>query len=118
MEMMGTMGDAAVGSGREGAGARSAHGVSFETWAIVVSGVRDEFTLQALLTHVELDANRWTAADAAFQDELLEDVERGGRLSEALDEAMREARKRWIRPIPPLDHDLRSWLEFCRAWAM
>src|SRR5262249_43591704 len=71
---------------------------------------------EALLTRIELDEDRWSAADAAFQDELLDDVERGGRLSEALDEAMREAKKSWLRPIPPLDHDLRSWLDFYRGW--
>jgi hypothetical protein len=118
MEVMGPMVDAGLRDGSEDARVRSAHGVSFETWAFVLSGLSDGLALEELLAHLDLDEGRWNAADGAFQEELLDDVERGGERSEALDDAMREAKKSWRRPIPPLDCELGAWLDFYRAWAM
>ena len=113
---MGAMVDANVrGESREDR-TEGFHGISFETWAFVLSGLGDGFALFELLTYLELDEGRWSAADEAFQEELLSDVERGGGLSEALDDAMREAKKSWSRPIPPLDCDLQAWFDFYRAW--
>ncbi len=93
------------------------HGVSFEMWGFVLAGRGDGLPLEELLAYVGVDEGRWTLADAAFNEALVDDVETGGALSEALDEAMHEARKRWTRAIPPLDVELRAWLDFYRAWA-
>jgi hypothetical protein len=101
-----------------GSGAKPArHGVPFDAWAFVLAGLGDGLPLEELLAHLGVDDERWTQANAAFNEALLDDVEAGGTLSEALDEAMRDARKRWTRAIPPLDVELRAWLDFHRAWA-
>jgi hypothetical protein len=102
----------------DGSGEEHVHeGVSFQAWAFVLAGLGDGLALEDLLAHLGLDEERWEPASAAFQETLLDDVELGGTLSEALDEAMRDARRSWIRPIPPLDVELRAWLDFYRAWA-
>jgi hypothetical protein len=115
VEVIRLMADAAH---NDGSGAEHVHeGVSFQAWAFVLAGLGDGLALEELLVHVELDAERWESASAAFQEALLDDVELGGTLSEGLDDAMRDARRSWIRPIPPLDVELRAWLDFHRAWA-
>jgi hypothetical protein len=103
---------------RTGTSAQTArHGVPFDVWGLVLAGLSDGFPLEELLVHVGVDEGRWRLADAALNETLLDDVEAGGTLSEALDEAMSDARKRWTRAIPPLDVELRAWLDFYRAWA-
>jgi hypothetical protein len=100
-----------------GSGAPPAqHGVPLDVWGVVLAGLGDGFPLEELLAHVGVDERRWVLADTAFNEALVDDVEAGGTLAEALDEAMREARKRWTRAIPPLDLELRAWLDFYRAW--
>ena len=102
-------------------GAHVVHeGVSFQAWAFVLAGLDAGLAIEDLLAHLDLDlsAARWHRADEAFNEALLDDVEAGGTLSERLDDAMRGARRSWTRPIPPLDADLRSWLDFFRAWAV
>jgi hypothetical protein len=101
-----------------GSGAPPAlHGVPFDVWGFVLAGLGDGLPLEELLAHVGVDEGRWMLADAAFNEALVDDVEAGGTLSDALDEAMRVARERWTRAIPPLDVELRAWLDFYRAWA-
>ncbi len=99
-------------------GAEQEHeGVSFRAWGFVLAGLDAGLRLEDLLTHLDLGEERWRRADEAFNEALLDDVEAGGTLSEQLDCAMRAARRSWVRPVPPLDADLRSWLDFFRAWA-
>jgi hypothetical protein len=92
-------------------------GVSFTSWAFVLAGLDAGLAIEDLLTHLDLGEERWQRADEALNQALLDDVEAGGTLSETLDEAMRAARRSWTRAIPPLDVDLRAWLDFFRAWA-
>lgn len=92
-------------------------GVSFGAWAFVLAGVDAGLGLGDLLAHLDLGEEQWQLADEAFNESLLNDVEAGGTLSERLDEAMGEARTSWTRPVPPLDVELRAWLDFHRAWA-
>ena len=93
------------------------HGVSFEQWAFVLAGLGDGLAQEELLAHLRVDDASWERASAAFHDDVLDDVEAAGTLSEQLDEAMRTARRSWTRPLPPLDVELRAWLDFYRAWA-
>ena len=96
-------------------GGRVRHGVSIEAWAFVLAGVGDGLEEEELLGHLGIGEERWRLASAAFEEDVLDDVEAGGTLTEALDEAMRAARKSWSPPIPPLDVDLQAWLDFYRA---
>lgn len=95
---------------------RAHQGVTFEAWAFVLAGLGDGLPEDDLLAHLGITEERWHLANAAFQEDVLDDVEAGGALTEAFDEAMRAARESWSRPIPPLDTDLRAWLDFYRSW--
>jgi hypothetical protein len=95
---------------------RAHHGVTFEAWAFVLAGLDDGLSEDELLAHLGITEEHWHLANAAFQEDILDDVEAGGTLTEAFDELMRAARASWSRPIPPLDTDLRAWLDFYRAW--
>jgi hypothetical protein len=95
---------------------RAHQGVTFEAWAFVLAGLGDGLPEDDLLAHLGITEERWHLANAAFQEDILDDVEIGGTLTEAFDEAMRAARESWSRPIPPLDTDLRAWLDFFGAW--
>lgn len=92
------------------------HGVTFEAWAFVLAGLGDGLPEDELLACLGITGERWQLANAAFQEDILDDVEAGGTLTEAFDEAMHAAWTRWSRRIPPLDTDLRAWLDFYRAW--
>lgn len=96
--------------------ARSHHGVAFDAWAFVLAGLGDGLPEDELLAHLGITEDHWHLANTAFQEDILDDVEAGGTLTEAFDEAMRAARTTWSRPIPPLDTDLRAWLDFFRVW--
>jgi hypothetical protein len=97
-------------------GDRDRHGISFGAWAFVIAGVCDGLAEEELLAHLGFDEVQWQLASAAFHEDVLDDVEAGGTLTEDFDEAMRAARKTWTRKIPPLDVDLQAWLDFYRAW--
>ena len=97
--------------------ARTHHGVTFEAWAFVLAGLGDGLPEDELLAHLGITEDHWHIANAAFQEDILDDVEAFGTLTETLDEAMRAARTTWSRRIPPIDTDLRAWLDFFRAWA-
>ena len=90
-------------------------GVSLESYAFMTAGLADGLALDDLLEHQRLDPSAWDRADEAWGEVLLEDLEHEMELTFALDEAQRKAREVWVRPIPPLDSDLRAWLDFLRG---
>jgi hypothetical protein len=73
--------------------------------------------MRDVLALAAVPAEVWPRAEEAWGERLLDDLEADGALSDALDASMVEAQKRWLRPLPPLDVDLRAWLDFERAWA-
>ncbi len=107
----------AVGDADAPRGELVEEGVSFKAWAFVLAGQDAGLAREDLLAHLDIGEEQWHLADEALNEALLDDVEAGGTLSERLDEAMVEARSSWTRPIPPLDVELRAWLDFHRAWA-
>jgi hypothetical protein len=99
-------------------GDRVHHGVSLKAWAFVVAGVGDGLAEEELLEHLGLGVERWQLAAATFNEDVLDDLEAGGSLTEEFDEAMHAARGVWSREIPPLDTNLQAWLDYYRAWAV
>lgn len=93
-------------------------GVSLEQYAILVAGRADELPLEAILALAEVPAEAWPAAEEAWGERLIEDLDADGPLAEALLALLAKARKQWSRPLPPLDADLRAWIDFDRAWSM
>lgn len=92
-------------------------GVSFPQYATVLAGVDDGFSLDQMLAFVGLSKSTWLRADALYSDLILNDLEAGGSLDEALYAAKANAQRGWLRRIPPLDTSLGAWLAFWRAVA-
>jgi hypothetical protein len=95
----------------------SLEGVSLTQYATVLAGRADGLQLAAMLDFVGITAVAWARAEAAWEARLLDDLEAEGNLVDGLDARFAEALGRWPRPLPPLDADLRAWLDFQRAWA-
>jgi hypothetical protein len=92
-------------------------GVSLRQYAIMIAGRADELPVQDLLTLAEVPAKAWPAAEEAWGERLIEDLDADGPLAAELDTCLADARRLWPRPLPPLDESLRAWLDFERAWA-
>lgn len=89
--------------------------VTFEQYAFVTAGVADGIKLADLLEYQEIDPASWEMADEGFLDLLLDDVDAGALLTLRLGDLQLEARQLWRRSMPPLDTDLRAWLDFQRG---
>lgn len=92
-------------------------GVSLEQYALVIAGRDDDLPVEAVLSLAQVSAETWALAQEAWEERLLDDLDADGPLAEDLQRRLAEARRRWPRPLPPLDSDLRAWLDFDRAWA-
>lgn len=90
-------------------------GVPLRSYAAVVAALSEGITLEDALASEGLDAPSWWAVDKAWNDRLLDDAAGDGDLVAAFDERLVEARARFVRRVPPLDDDLRAWLDFFRA---
>jgi hypothetical protein len=92
-------------------------GVSLRQYAILIAGRADELPVQDLLALAEVPAKAWPAAEEAWGERLIDDLDADGPLAAELDACLADARRLWTRPLPPLDESLRAWLDFERAWA-
>lgn len=96
---------------------RDPHGVSFTAFATVQAGLDDGFSLEQMLAFVGVAKSAWARAEAAWSERILDDLEAGGALDEALYTAKAQAQRGWLRRLPPLDTDLDAWLAFSMEWA-
>jgi hypothetical protein len=92
-------------------------GVAFGAYAFVTAGLSDGLPLEELLAHEDVDPRLWRSAEAAWLVRLTDDVEKGGLLCLELGALQARARESWARAIPPLDRELRAWLDFQRLLA-
>jgi hypothetical protein len=92
-------------------------GVGLQQYATIVAGRADALPLADLLAVAGVPADVWPQAEEAWGERLIGDLEADGSLAGELERAQSEARRRWARPLPPLDQNLRAWLDFERAWA-
>ncbi len=92
-------------------------GVGLAQYATITAGLADGLPLADMLGFARVEPRAWARAEAAWEARLLDNLEADGPLADALDERFAEALGRWQRPLPPLDADLRAWLDFQRAWA-
>ncbi|UQA63175.1 hypothetical protein [Polyangium aurulentum] len=93
-------------------------GVSIEQFALVCAGLADGFALGEMLELAGSPAARWPRAEAAWHERLLADLDAEGALCDRFEAEKRRAWARIVRPLPPLDADLRAWLDFDRAHAV
>ncbi|RLB61809.1 MAG: hypothetical protein DRI90_10520 [Deltaproteobacteria bacterium] len=91
--------------------------VTLVQYALVTAGVADGIALEALLEYVAVSGNRWAEAELLWSKRMVADLAEGCRLTLELDTLQQEAREIWGRPIPPLDEDLKAWLDFQRGLA-
>ncbi|HHH26861.1 MAG TPA: hypothetical protein ENK57_00710 [Polyangiaceae bacterium] len=92
--------------------------ISLEDYAFVSAGTSDGIDLDALLAHRQLDPSSWPWAEMYWLERLMDDlIEGGGELSLRMGELQAEARKSWDRRLPPLDEDLRAWVDWSRELA-
>ncbi|EYF08508.1 hypothetical protein [Chondromyces apiculatus] len=90
-------------------------GVTLADYANVQAGIAEGLDLSALLQNEGVDVRAWDAASALWADRIAEDDE--GSLEYAYDAFFEAALDRLWRAIPPLDIDLRAWLDFVRLWS-
>jgi hypothetical protein len=102
----------------EGGAKRVLLGVTLTQYATFLAGRADGLPLGDLVTLTGVQAAAWAKAEHAWGERLLDDLEAGGPLAEELCRAMIAAQRRWTRPLPPLDTDLRAYLDFKRAYAV
>jgi hypothetical protein len=88
--------------------------LSLEEYAFVTSGLLDGFEVEELLAYRDIDGDRWARGQAYWDAQLLDDTDADER-DEALSRLQEASRTLWRRPIPPLDEDLRAWLDFQRT---
>lgn len=100
---------------RDAAAAAAVSSVLLETYSLVTAGLADGIPLEELLEHVEVAEPCWRQADRVWTRRLLEDLSASGKLNVEIDRLQREARRVWARPVPPLDSDLRAWIDFLRT---
>ncbi len=88
--------------------------VTFEHYAFVTAGLSDGLGLDELLEHLDIDPHAWPRAEAYWIEVLTRDAEQGALKSLELGELQASARQAWARAVPPLDDDLRAWVDFQR----
>ena len=91
-------------------------GLSLEQYAIVMAGRADELPLGDVVALAGVPAKTWPAAEEAWGERLIDDLDADGPLTQELEVRLAEARRLWSRPLPPLDSKLRAWFDFERAW--
>jgi hypothetical protein len=95
----------------------SLHGVSLSAYAGVQAGLAEGLELDRVLALDGVDPTVWPDAEEAWADRLIEDLENDGPLQEAYAERLAAAQDRHGRRVPPLDEDVKAWLDFVRFWA-
>ncbi|WP_437894864.1 hypothetical protein [Sorangium sp. So ce124] len=108
------MGDAAGGSG--GPVDPEIAGVPLSAYAAVLAYTAEGVSLEASLEHAAIAAGAWPSAEEAWSARLAESAMGDGALIAACDEHRLAAQAHVERKVPPLDTDLRAWLDFFRAF--
>lgn len=89
--------------------------ITLEDYAFVTAGRLDDIELADLLAYRQLDALQWNAGEHYWVERLA--AEHLSELDGELTRLQADARSLWHRPVPPLDSDLRAWLDFQRSMA-
>lgn len=90
--------------------------VPLSVYAAVLGYTTESVPLEMSLDHAALTAEEWPAVDAAWTARLAESAMGDGALIEACDQHRFASEAHVERSLPPLDEDLRSWLDFFRAF--
>jgi hypothetical protein len=92
-------------------------GVPLSAFAAVRAFTVEGIPLETSLAHVGIASQSWPAVEAAWEGRLAKGEATDDRgLADAYAEHLTAARAQVIRPLPPLDEDLRAWLDFMCAF--
>jgi hypothetical protein len=94
------------------------HVVTLAQYAAMLAGVAEGHELARVLAHEDIDPARWPEAEEAWAERLADEAGVESELLAQFDEHLAAAQDRYGRRLPPLDEDLRAWLDFRRGWMM
>lgn len=90
-------------------------GISLATLASIRAGLAEGFKLEDVLGAEGLYPASWPGAETRWTERLDDDPD--GTLQEEYDAELARAQDRYGRRVPPLDEELRAWLDFTRRWS-
>ncbi|WP_437646550.1 hypothetical protein [Sorangium sp. So ce362] len=93
------------------------HGVSLAQYAGVEAGSATGLALDVVLANERIDPAAWPDAEEGWTEQILEEEDENEPLLQAYEERLAEAQERYGRRVPPLDTDLKAWLDFVRRWS-
>ncbi|WP_437731307.1 hypothetical protein [Sorangium sp. So ce1335] len=91
-------------------------GVALSAYASVLAYVAEGVPLEQCLDHAAIPAAAWPEVEAAWSARLAESAMEDGALIAACDEHRLAAQAHVDRKVPPLDTELRAWLDFFRTF--
>jgi hypothetical protein len=91
-------------------------GVLLSVYAAVKAYLREGVPLDHSLDHAGIPAAEWPAVEAGWVERLGESAAEGPTLIDASDAHRAAARAHVERALPPLDEELKAWLDFFRAF--
>ncbi|KYF56951.1 hypothetical protein BE04_39550 [Sorangium cellulosum] len=91
-------------------------GVALSAYAAVLAYVAEGVPLEQSLDHAAIPVAAWPQAEATWSARLAESAMEDGALVEACDQHRLAAQAHVDRKVPPLDAELRAWLDFFRAF--
>ncbi|WP_437875158.1 hypothetical protein [Sorangium sp. So ce513] len=91
-------------------------GVALSAYASVLAYVAEGVPLEQCLDHAAIPAAAWPQVEAAWSARLAESAMEDGALIAACDEHRLAAQAHVDRKVPPLDTELRAWLDFFRTF--
>jgi hypothetical protein len=94
------------------------HVVTLAQYAAMLAGVAEGHELARVLAHEGIDPARWPEAEETWAERLADEAGVESELLAQFDEHLAAAQDRYGRRLPPLDEDLRAWLDFRRGWMM
>jgi hypothetical protein len=89
--------------------------ISVEDYAFVTAGLLDELELTELIGFRGIDTSQWKEGQDYWAARIRNEVVLRAGVADELSRLRIEARRAWHRPVPPLDEDLRAWLDFQRT---
>ena len=92
-------------------------GLSLARLAGVDAGLAEGITIDRVLANEGVSSEVWRRAEPGWRARLDEDADEEGPLTAAYDARLATAQARYGRPLPPIDDDLRAWLDFVRRFA-
>ncbi|WP_437950756.1 hypothetical protein WME98_08050 [Sorangium sp. So ce296] len=91
-------------------------GVALSAYAAVLAYVAEGVPLEQSLEHAAIPVAAWPQVEATWSARLAESAMEDGALVEACDQHRLAAQAHVDRKLPPLDTELRAWLDFFRAF--